>query len=172
VVIVSIVSDRIRGLALGASYVLQKPVGREALARALAAIGFPVGAHGKRPMVLVVDDDPNTVKLLGSHLDTAGYRVLSALGWQEGIDIARRQHPDLIVLDLLMPEVSGFEVVEALKRDTGTAAIPIVIVTAKQVTAADRARLNDDVMKVIDKSELNHGRFIKEVRRAMTAERH
>ncbi|MDO8786497.1 MAG: response regulator [Sulfuritalea sp.] len=169
VVMVSIVADSIRGLTLGASYVLQKPVGREALARALAAIGFHAGARGKRPTVLVVDDDPKTVKLLGTHLDSAGYRVLSALGWQEGVDIARRQHPDLIVLDLLMPEASGFEVVAALKQDAATAAIPIVIVTGKQVTTAERARLDGDVMKVIDKAELNHGRFINEVRRAMTA---
>ena len=169
VVIVSIVSDSIRGLSLGASYVLQKPVGREALAHALGAIGFHAGTHGKRPTVLVVDDDPKTVKLLGAHLDAAGYRVLSALGWQEGIDIARRQHPNLIVLDLLMPEVSGFEVVEALKRNPATAAIPIVIVTSKPVTAAERTRLDGEVMKVIDKSEINHGRFINEVRRAMTA---
>ena len=169
VVMVSIVADSIRGLTLGASYVLQKPVGREALARALAAIGFHAGARGKRPTVLVVDDDPKTVKLLGTHLDSAGYRVLSALGWQEGIDIARRQHPDLIVLDLLLPEASGFEVVAALKQDAATAAIPIVIVTGKQVTTAERARLDGDVMKVIDKAELNHGRFINEVRRAMTA---
>ncbi|MCK9382504.1 MAG: response regulator [Sulfuritalea sp.] len=168
VVIVSIAADSIRGLALGAGYVLQKPVGREQLARALAAAGFNAGAHGKRRTVLVVDDDPKAVKLLGAHLATAGYQVLSAFGWQEGIDIARRQHPDLILLDLLMPEVSGFEVVEALKRDEATAAIPIVIVTSKQVTATDRARLNGDVMKVIDKSELHHGRFISEVRRAMS----
>jgi len=171
VVIVSIVADSIRGLALGAGSVLQKPVGREALARALATIGFQTGAHGKRRTVLVVDDDPKAVKLLGAHLDSAGYRVLAALGWQEGIDIARRQHPDLILLDLLMPEVSGFEVVEALKRDAATATIPIVIVTGKQVTASDRARLNGGVMKVIDKSELHHGRFISEVRRAMTTKR-
>jgi len=118
-------------------------------------------------MVLVVDDDPKAVKLLATHLDAAGYRVLAAFSWQEGIDIARRQHPDLILLDLLMPEVNGFEVVEALKRDAATAAIPIVIVTSKQVTAEDRARLNGDVMKVIDKSDLNHSRFISEVRRAM-----
>jgi len=168
VVIVSIVADNIRGLALGAGYVLQKPVGREQLARALTAAGFQPGAHGKRRTVLVVDDDPKAVKLLGTHLDTAGYRVLAAFSWQEGIDIARRQRPDLILLDLLMPEVNGFEVVEALKRDSATAAIPIVIVTSKQVTAEDRARLSGDVMKVIDKSDLSHGRFISEVRRAMS----
>jgi PAS domain S-box-containing protein len=167
VVIVSIVADRIRGLSLGASHVLQKPVGREELARALAAVGFPAAA-GKQRTVLVVDDDPKSVQLLGVHLDAACYHVLSAFGGQEGIDVARDRHPDLIVLDLMMPEVNGFDVVEALKRDTATASIPIIVVTAKPITAEDRARINNDVLKVIEKSEFNHGRFIGEVRRAMS----
>jgi CheY-like chemotaxis protein len=168
VVIVSIVADRNRGLSLGASQVLQKPVSRKGLARALAAAGIPVGNDGRQRTVLVVDDDPKAVKLLGSYLDSAGYRVLSAIDWQEGIDLARREHPDLIVLDLLMPEVNGFEVVEALKRDAVMATIPIVIVTAKQMNAEDLARLNGDVMKVIEKSEFDRGQFIGEVKRAMS----
>ena len=84
------------------------------------------------------------------------------------MEAARRWLPDLIVLDLMMPEVNGFDVVEALKRDAATATIPIIIVTAKQITAEDRTRLKGDVLRVIEKSDFNHGRFIGEVRRAMT----
>jgi CheY-like chemotaxis protein len=169
VVIVSIVADKGRGLSLGASQVLQKPVSRDEFSRALAAIGFPVepDAEKQQRTVLVVDDDPKAVQLLGAYLAPAGYRVLSAFGGQEGIDVARQQHPHLIVLDLIMPEVNGFEVVEALKGDASTASIPIVIVTAKQVTAQDRANLKGAVLKVIQKSEFKHGRFIDEVKRAM-----
>jgi PAS domain S-box-containing protein len=170
VVIVSFVADKRRGLSLGASQVLQKPVGRKDFSKALAAIGFAVGVdtEKQRRTVLLVDDDPKAVKLLGAYLLPAGYRVLSAFGGQEGIDMARSEHPDLIVLDLMMPEVNGFEVVEALKDDAATATIPIVIVTAKQVTAEDCAMLNGDVLKVIEKSEFKHGRFIDEVKRAMS----
>lgn len=167
VVIISIAPDRNRGSSLGAAQVLQKPVSREALACALAAVGFPTGGDGERRTVLVVDDDPKAVQLIGTYLDPAGYHVLFAFGGQEGIDVARRQHLDLIVLDLMMPEVNGFDVVEALKRDAATAAIPIIVVTSKQMTPEDRARLSNAVQKVIDKSEFNHGRFIGEVRRAM-----
>ena len=167
VVVVSIVADKIRGLTLGASYVLQKPVGREELARALTASGFPAMVDGERRSVLVIDDDPKEVKLLGTYLKSTGYRVLTAYSWQDGIDLARSKRPDLIVLDLMMPEVSGFEVVEVLKRDAATAGIPILVVTAKQVTEADRARLDGDVLKVIEKSALNQGSFIGEVRQAM-----
>ncbi len=66
-----------------------------------------------------------------------------------------------------MPEVNGFDVVEALKADTSTASIPVMILTAKQITTEDKMRLNGDVKKVMEKSEFNHGRFIGEVRRAM-----
>ncbi len=165
VVIVSIAADRNRGLSLGASQVLQKPVGRDQLARALVSIGFD--SEGGLRTVLVVDDDPKAVQLISAYLDSARYSVLSAFGGREGIEVARRQHPDLIVLDLMMPEVNGFDVVEALKRDAATASIPVIVVTAKQITPEDRARLNGDVQKVIEKSEFNHGRFIGEVRRAM-----
>lgn len=169
VVIVSIVADKGRGLSLGASQVLQKPVSREDFSRALATIGFPVDpdAEKQQRTVLVVDDDPKAVQLIGAYLTPAGYRVLSAFGGQEGIDVARQQRPNLIVLDLMMPEVSGFEVVEALKGDVSTATIPIVIVTAKQITAEDRAILKGAVLKVIQKSEFKHGLFIDEVKRAM-----
>jgi CheY-like chemotaxis protein len=171
VVIVSIVADNIRSLTVGASYVLQKPVGREALAQALEASGFPPVVDGEQRTVLVVDDDPKAVKLLGTYLKSAGYRILTASSWQDGIDLARSRLPDLIVLDLMMPEVNGFEVVEVLKRDASTAGIPIVIVTAKQVTAEDRARLGADVMNVIEKSDLNQSRLISEVTLAMNGKR-
>ena len=170
VVMVSIVADSNRGLSLGASQVLQKPVRREDMMRALEAIGFATPGAAQRT-VLVVDDDPKAVQLLGTQLDAAGYRVLSAFGGKEGIETARKQLPDLIVLDLMMPEVNGFEVVEALKDEARTASIPVVVVTAKQITHEDRVRLNGNVLKVLEKSEFNHGRFLSEVRRAMSSGR-
>jgi PAS domain S-box-containing protein len=169
VVIVSIVADKGRGFSLGASQVLQKPISREEFSRALAAIGFSVRPETDQEQrtVLVVDDDPKAVQLLGAYLTPAGYRVLSAFGGQEGIDVARQQRPNLIVLDLMMPEVNGFDVVNALKGDVNTATIPIVIVTAKQITAEDRALLEGAVLKVIQKSEFKQVGFIDEVKRAM-----
>jgi CheY-like chemotaxis protein len=169
VVIVSIVTDKSRGMSLGASQVLQKPVSREEFSRSLAAIGFSVGPQTDQEQrtVLVVDDDPKAVQLLGAYLTPAGYRVLSAFGGQEGIDVARQQRPNLILLDLMMPEVNGFDVVDALKVDVNTATIPIVIVTAKQITAEDRALLEGAVLKVIQKSQFKQAGFIEEVKRAM-----
>ncbi|MFZ6731458.1 response regulator [Undibacterium sp. Ji42W] len=167
VVIISIVADRGRGLSLGAAHVMQKPIARENLTAALSAMGFCKDSAAAQKTALVVDDDPKAVRLVTTQLDIFGYKTLAALGGQEGIDMAHQHKPDLIVLDLMMPEINGFDVVEALKSDTVTASIPIIILTAKQVTTDDRMRLNGDVKKVIEKSDFNHGRFIGEVRRAM-----
>jgi CheY-like chemotaxis protein len=93
--------------------------------------------------------------------------VLRAYGGREAIDTARLEVPDLIVLDLLMPEVSGFDVVEALQLHPDTARIPILVVTAKQLSAADRARLNGYVTAIVEKADFDGG-FSSEIRRAMS----
>ena len=76
--------------------------------------------------------------------------------------------PDVIVLDLMMPEVNGFDVVEALRLDPATARIPILIVTAKELSARDRVKLNGDVAAIMVKDEFDRDRFSSEVRRAMS----
>jgi CheY-like chemotaxis protein len=167
VVIVSIVADRSRGLSLGANQVLQKPVGREELVQALHAMGFPCSAL-QQQTVLVIDDDPKSVQLLANYLTPAGFKLLSAFGGQEGIEVAKRQLPDLIVLDLMMPEVSGFDVVDALKLEPSTAAIPIIILTGQSISAKERAKLGTDIQQVIEKSDFKHDQFVSEVRLAMT----
>jgi signal transduction histidine kinase/CheY-like chemotaxis protein/CHASE3 domain sensor protein len=171
VVIVSVIADRSRGLSLGANQVLQKPVGREELVLALHAMGFPCSSPQSKTL-LVIDDDPKAVQLLANYLTSAGFKVLSAFGGQEGIEAARRQPPDLIVLDLMMPEVSGFDVVDALKRDQTTAVIPIIILTAQSISAKERALLGSDVTQVMEKSGFKHDQFVSEVRIAMTQRKH
>jgi len=167
VVIVSIVADARRGFSLGASAVLQKPVSREELLGALDDAGI----SGARPVsvVLIVDDDPKAVELLATYLRGPNYRVLRAHGGKEGIETARRERPDLIVLDLMMPEVSGFDVVEMLKDSPETAAIPVVVATAKTLSAQDKATLNGLVAVVLQKATFDHGRFVNEVHRAIAA---
>lgn len=167
VVIISIIADRARGLALGANQVLQKPISRNDLSRALAAVGFGRRQDERHGVVLVVDDDPKAVELLSTHLQTAGYQVITALSGEQGIDIAREKIPDLILLDLMMPELSGFDVIDALKNDLKTRDIPIIVVTAKQITENDRDKLSGNVKKLLEKSDLEHGLFINEVERAM-----
>jgi signal transduction histidine kinase/CheY-like chemotaxis protein len=166
VVVVSVAADQVRGFSLGAALVLQKPVGWDALAKGLSRLGL-VPSGEREVTVLVIDDDAGAVELLATQLRERRYTVLRALGGREGIELARRFHPDLIALDLEMPEVNGFDVVEALKSSPATAHIPIVIVTAQDLNAADRRRLNGHIQEIVGKAEFNHGRFIGEVQRAL-----
>jgi DNA-binding response OmpR family regulator len=168
VMIISIVADRNKGFSLGAAAVLEKPISRRALYESLIDLGlFPV-TRGKTLKVLVVDDDPKAVELVAVRIEEQASVVLRAYGGRQAIEIARAERPDAIVLDLMMPDVTGFDVVEALKEDAETARIPILIVTAKRITAEDRAKLSGYVTTIMEKVDFDRERFAAEVRRAMS----
>ena len=168
VVIVSIVADRNKGFALGAAAVMQKPISRQELYDSLVDLGLIPLAEGRTLKVLVVDDDPKAVELVAIHILDLASTVLRAYGGRDAIETARRELPDLIVLDLMMPEVNGFDVVAALHEDPDTACIPIVVVTAKRITPDDRVKLNGFVSAIMEKADFTAGRFAIEIRRAMT----
>ncbi len=168
VVIMSILADQDKGFALGAAAVLQKPFSRNELYDSLVDIGLLPISEGEALAVLVVDDDPEALELIAVLLQGLASTVLRARGGAEAIDIARRELPDLIVLDLMMPDVNGFEVVEVLHQRDDTARIPMLVVTAKQLTTADLAQLNGDVAAIMDKVVFDPNRFRAEVRRAIS----
>jgi CheY-like chemotaxis protein len=169
VVIISIVADRGRGMALGAAAVMQKPLSRQDLYSSLLELGlFPL-ADERALRVLVVDDDPVAVELMAVRILALAATVRRAYAGDEAISIARNERPDLIVLDLLMPERNGFDVVEALHEDPLTAHIPILVVTSKDVTAEDRARLNGHVSTILDKTDIGRERFAAEVMRVLAS---
>jgi PAS domain S-box-containing protein len=169
VVVISGVVDNTMALARGASAVLQKPIGRAVLRESLAHLGMasmPAHTH----TVLVVDDDPNAVEILAAFMPSPDYAVVRAFGDSEAIALAGWVRPDLILLDLDMPGVNGFDVVAALQRNPDTATIPILVITAREVTAVDHATLTQSrgrVVHVIDKADFNRVSFIAEVKRAL-----
>jgi PAS domain S-box-containing protein len=167
IVIVSIVADRNKGFALGAAAVIQKPISRQELCDSLTALHLIPVAPGSTLRMLVIDDDPAALDLIELYLDGLAGTLLRAYGGREAIEIARRELPDLIVLDLLMPEVNGFDVVKALHDDPATSRIPILVVTAKHITAADRDELNGYVSTIMEKTDFDAGHFALEIRRAM-----
>jgi signal transduction histidine kinase/CheY-like chemotaxis protein len=168
VMIISIAADRNKGFSLGAAAVLEKPISRQALYDCLVDLGlFPL-FQGKSLKVLVVDDDPKAVELIAVRISGLASTVLRACGGREAIEAAREELPDVIVLDLMMPDINGFAVVEALKERPDTARIPILIVTAKRITADDRAKLSGYVATIMEKADFDRERFTAEVRRAMS----
>jgi signal transduction histidine kinase/DNA-binding response OmpR family regulator len=155
VVVVSVVDDERRATALGALDYFVKPVDRDALLgslrRILATRDEPAQRLGR---ILVADDEPDALELLAAILRPAGYDVLTAPGGGEAIEVARSAQPDVLILDLMMPEVSGFDVITALRADQRLRHLPIVIVTAKELTAHERERLSGEVVTILQKGTL------------------
>jgi CheY-like chemotaxis protein len=154
--------------SLGAAAVLQKPISRRKLQESLTDLRLLPLSQGRKLNVLVVDDDPKAVELIAVYTQALAGTVLRAYGGREAIDVAVRELPDVIVLDLMMPEVTGFDVVAALNQHPDTARIPIVVVTAKVITADDRAKLSRSVTTIMENAGPDPDRFIAEVRRAMS----
>jgi len=167
VVIISILADRTKGFALGAAAVMQSPVSRQELSDCLAELGLAPVSGDQSIKVLIADDDPSAVEMVAVRMRGLANTVLRAYGGREAIAMAQRELPDLIVLDLMMPDVNGFEVVAALHDDPATARIPIVVVTASEITPEDRNRLRGSVSTIMGKAGFDGKRFMGEVRRAM-----
>jgi len=158
VIIVSMLDERGKGFALGAAEYLVKPVGRDDVLTALERCLQARGAAGK---VLVIDDDPRALSLIHAVLEPEGYTVMSAAGGEEGVALAISEQPDVVVLDLLMPKVDGFAVVERLRADPATAETPIVVLTSKTMTAEDKRRLNGQISYLARKGEFDRGALIR-----------
>jgi signal transduction histidine kinase/DNA-binding response OmpR family regulator len=152
VVVVSMLDERGRGFALGAAEYLVKPVGKEQLLAALyRAAAMPEQKH----TVVAIDDDPLAIELVRASLEPEGWTVLGAATGQEGLALIREQQPSAVLLDLLMPGMDGFEVVEALRADLDTKSVPVVILTSKSMTQQDKERLRGRITYVARKMEFN-----------------
>jgi CheY-like chemotaxis protein len=169
VVIVSMVDERGKGYALGAAGYLVKPVDRDELLGALRPLTGANSIDGEPVTVLAIDDDPVALELVAAVLGPEGYRVMRAQGGEEGINIALRERPGLVILDLLMPGTDGFEVVEQLRADARTADIPIVVLTSKSIGEADRDRLNSRIAHLAEKGRFSRAEFVQLVRRCCRA---
>lgn len=160
VVVVSILDDRSLGFALGADDYMVKPVAREALLKFMARHGIRGSVHERSVRILAVDDDPVTLLLLKETLEPQ-FTVLTASNGPSGIALARSERPDALILDLMLPGMSGFEVASTLKVDPATRQIPILILTAKDLTEADKARLNGYVSHVMQKGDAGTADLLK-----------
>lgn len=150
VIIVSVTEERQLAFGLGAVDHLVKPIDKEILLASLQSLKLP--SRDGSPRILVVDDDPQTVRLLSTVLTSDGYDVLKVYGGSEAIETAISQSPDLIILDMMMPQVDGFQVIQRLTGDPRTCDIPIVICTALDLTDEDRDRLNGQIQSIIRKT--------------------
>lgn len=124
------------------------------------------GRHG-RPFVLAVDDDPRAIEIITSFFAGEAFEVQSAFGGGEAIEAATARRPDLLVVDLMMPEVSGFDVIEWMRGRPETAEVPIIVLTAKQLTLAEEEMLRKNVEHVFAKAATGRDEFLAEVRKVL-----
>jgi GAF domain-containing protein/CheY-like chemotaxis protein len=157
VIMLTIVDDRNLGYALGASDYLTKPIDRERLVTVLKQ-------HRRDRPVLVVDDDAEVRQLLRRMLELEGFAVVEAENGRVALERLRGTSPSLILLDLMMPEMDGFEFVAELRRHEGWRAIPVVVITARDLSRDDRERLNGHVEKVLQKGAYDRDQLLAEVR--------
>jgi len=167
VVMVSMLEDKDVGHALGASDYLTKPFDRQHLAAALRRYR----RDGALRPVLVVEDDAATRDVIKRALERDGWAVSEAENGRRGLLSVARRVPDLIVLDLMMPEMDGFEFVAELRKSESGRRIPVVVVTAKEIGADDRRRLNGQVRRVLHKGSFSREELSSELRRALESSR-
>jgi CheY-like chemotaxis protein/anti-sigma regulatory factor (Ser/Thr protein kinase) len=161
VVLMTIVDEKNRGYALGATDYLVKPVDRQKLIDVLHA---QCGSAGRR--LLMVDDDDFERRQMRTALEQQGWTVTEASDGREALARLNEGQPDLIILDLMMPQMDGFEFLEEMRRKSQWHDIPVVVVTARDLTDADRSRLNGGVERIIQKTDRDD--MLREVRSVLT----
>ncbi len=159
IIVLSIIDNKELGFSLGAFDYLVKPFDNEAIMDVLRRI--PADSNKR---VLVVDDEPAAVDLLNQILRDEGYQVKTACNGKEALSVLDAAPQDIILLDLLMPDMDGFEVIQQVKKNKKLRDIPIIVVTAKDLTDADLEFLHRSVDKIIRKSGLGGEDLIEEIR--------
>ena len=159
VLLCTMLDDRSMGFALGASEFLTKPIDRNHLIAVLRRYG-----HGQAPRkVLVVEDDAAAREMVARMLQKEGWTVAEAENGRIALERVVANRPELILLDLMMPEMDGFEFVQELRKLEGYRSIPIIVVTARELTPEDHRRLNGHVEAILRKGGYTGDELLREI---------
>jgi CheY-like chemotaxis protein/anti-sigma regulatory factor (Ser/Thr protein kinase) len=165
VIMVTILDERTKGIALGASGYLAKPIDRAKLAAALA----PYKAKGRLPAALVVEDDAAARVAIVRALREEGWEAIEAENGRIGLERLEARPVDLILLDLMMPEMDGFEFLARLRADPARDGVPVVVVTAAELSEDDRRRLEGGVVRILEKTACGREELLRRIRRLVAA---
>lgn len=171
VIMVTMLDQKNMGFALGAAEYLTKPIDRERLISVLNKYRQEqnVAEISNSAPVLVVEDDEEIRDLLRRTLEQEGWSVTEAANGRTALERLEETPPGIILLDLMMPEMDGFEFIEELRRHEEWRKVPVVVLTAKDLTTEDRQRLNGYVEKVIQKGAHTGESLMAEVRDLVAA---
>ncbi len=160
VIMLTMLDDKQMGFSLGATDYLTKPLDFERLLQLLKKYGPPVGSR----TVLVIEDDTDMREVLRRTLSADTWQVTVARNGKEGLAKLSGSTPALILLDLMMPEMDGFEFLEALRLRPGCEEVPVIVVTAKDLTEEDRLRLNGGVARIVEKGRMSMESLVGQIR--------
>jgi len=168
VIMMTVVDDRNLGFALGAADYLIKPIDWNRLTKMLEKHC----ADLSNPEILIVEDDPSTRDVMRRAAEKQGWRVTEAENGRIGLERVNHRVPDVILLDLMMPEMDGFGFIEALRRRPEARRVPVIVVTAKDLTAEDRSRLNGQAIEILQKGGYSTTELVEEIRKAISTATH
>jgi threonine synthase len=115
--------------------------------------------------VAIIEDSADARRLIRRILQSQGnFEILEAENGRLGLELIRSRHPDLVILDIMMPEMDGFAVLDALRSDAETASIPVIVATAKELTADEKNRLGGQIQSLMQKGNFLNDEFLGEVR--------
>ena len=117
--------------------------------------------------ILLVDDEPSILDFLSYNLENEGFQIQTASNGRLAVELAKKFKPDVVVLDLMMPEMDGFEFLEAFRKQPGCARTTVVVMTAKILTPADHQRLRGQVAQIVAKANLSPEMLAAEIRSAL-----
>ncbi len=160
VIMISVLDEQEKGMALGAAGYLTKPVDRAKLAALLSFFKFSEPIQ----RCLVIEDDEPTRAMLGRFLRAQGWQISEAANGKLGLECLARERPNLILLDLIMPEMDGFEFLDHVRLHPEFHKIPVIIVTAAELSAEDRRRLHGGVSHILEKSACSRDELLDQVR--------
>jgi len=160
VIMLTIVDDKQMGFALGAAEYFTKPIDFQRLHHVLEKYRKPAGQQ----TVLVIEDEESTREMLRRTLEKGGWQVAEAQNGKIGLAKLDGTVPALILLDLMMPEMDGFEVMRRLRQRPNGRLVPVVVITAKDLTEEDRHRLNGEVVRILQKAGMSQAELLAEVR--------
>lgn len=167
VFIVSVMDNKERAYSLHADDYFVKPLDRKQILNRIVALKNRNGYRKPIDRIMVVDDDDNALFLTASFLEKEGFLVQKARDGKKALEMLRSEKPDLLILDLLMPNMSGFEVMEIMRFETELKDIPVIVLTAKELTSDDRDQMSGQVKKYMQKASYSIHDLLYEIKRVV-----
>ncbi|HNJ73126.1 MAG TPA: response regulator, partial [bacterium] len=167
VAIVSMIDNKKLGYSLGTSDYLVKPVQRDAFMKRIQKLTEMKGLR----KILIVDDDLSQAELIEEILESDDFLSEVATSGEKAIQAARRKSYDLVILDLMMPQIDGFAVLSSLQSDPITQNLPVLVLTGKLLTQEDHRKLSGNHYYIFQKSAFSREKLLEQIHRIMEAER-